>query len=85
MSRYRGQRAKGTNPCRFLRRYLERQRQRFLTREELRRFGAVLDKAEADGSVHPSAIAAIRPLMLTGCREGEILGLKWDDVDRTSG
>ena len=29
------------------------------------------------------AIAAIRLLMLTGCRKGEILTLRWDDVDRT--
>ena len=78
-------RAKGTNPRRFVRRYPERQRERFLTREELRRLDAVLDEAEADGSVHPSAVAAIRLLMLTGCRKGEILGLKWDDIDRTAG
>ena len=32
----------------------------------------------------PSAIAAVRLLMLTGCRCGEILSLKWDDVDRTT-
>ena len=31
------------------------------------------------------AIAAIRLLMLTGCRKSEILTLRWDDVDRTSG
>ena len=30
------------------------------------------------------AIAALRLLMLTGCRSEEILSLKWDDVDRTS-
>ena len=32
----------------------------------------------------PSAVAAIRLLMLTGCRSDEILTLKWDDVDRTA-
>ena len=80
-----GLRAKGTNPCRFVRRYPEPQRERFLTREEFRRLGAVLEEAESDGSVHRSAVAAIRLLLLTGCRKMEILGLKWDDVDRTSG
>ena len=29
----------------------------------------VLDEAEADGSVFPTAIAAIRLLLLTGCRK----------------
>ena len=32
-----------------------------------------------------SAIAALRLLMLSGCRMGEILSLRWDDVDRTPG
>jgi len=80
-----GLRAKGTNPCRFVRRYPEPQRERFLTREEFRRLGVVLDEAESEGSVHKSAVAAIRLLLLTGCRKAEILGLKWDDIDRTSG
>ena len=33
----------------------------------------------------PPAVAAIRLLMLTGCRSSEILNLHWDDVDRTAG
>ena len=33
----------------------------------------------------PPAIAAIRLLMLTGCRKSEILTLWWDGVDRTAG
>ena len=45
----------------------------------------VLSDAEADGSVWPPAIAAIRLLLLTGCRRSEILSLRWDDVDRTAG
>ena len=49
------------------------------------RLGRVLDQAEAAGSVWPPAVAAIRLLMLTGCRRSEILTLRWDDVDRSSG
>ena len=30
------------------------------------------------------AAAALRLLMLTGCRFNEILTLRWDDVDRTA-
>ena len=72
------------NPCRSVRKYKERRRERFLTPEEYRQLGRVLDGAEADGSVLPSAIAALRLLMLTGCRRNEIVTLRWDDVDRTA-
>ncbi len=34
---------------------------------------------------NPLAVAAIRLLALTGCREGEILSLRWDAVDTTTG
>ena len=75
----------GNNPCRSVRKYKERKRERFLTREEYRRLGTVLAAAEADGSVWPHAIAALRLLMLTGCRLNEVLMLRWDDVDRVAG
>ncbi len=73
------------NPCRSVRRYKQHRHERFLTPGEYRRLGEVLSEAEVDGSIRPSAIAAIRLLTLTGCRYNEILTLHWDDVDRTSG
>ena len=75
----------GGNPCRAVRKYRENRRARFLTREEYRRLGAALAEAEADGSASPHAVAALRLLMLTGCRLNEILTLRWDDVDRQAG
>ncbi len=76
----------GANPCRAVRKYRERSREQFLTPEEFRRLGRVLDEAEGKGSAAwPRAAAAIRLLMLTGCRHGEIAALRWDDVDRTAG
>ena len=75
----------GTNPCRSVRPYKVSKRERFLTPEEFRRLGRVLAEAEADGSVWPGIIAAVRLLVLTGCRRSEILHLRWDDVDRTAG
>ena len=68
-----------------MRRYKQHSRERFLTPAEYRRLGHALREAEADGSAWPPAIAAIRLLMLTGCRHTEILSLRWDDVDRTAG
>ena len=71
----------GTNPCRGIVRHRERRRERFLTDTEFRRLGTVLDRATADGGVSGHAAAAIRLLLLTGCRKSEILTLKWQDVD----
>ena len=80
-----GLRSSGTNPCRAVRKYKARKSERFLTREEIQRLGRVLDEAGADGTVWPQAVAALRLLMLTGCRRSEILTLRWDDVDWTAG
>ncbi len=77
--------APGSNPCRGVRRYKETPRERFLSRDEYRRLGRVLAEAEKDGSENPVAVAAIRLLLLTGCRRNEILTLQWDDVDRVAG
>jgi len=49
--------------------------------EELERLGTALTEAEKDGTEPPSVIAAIRLLILTGCRPQEILGLRWEQVD----
>lgn len=75
-----GLRPDGTNPTRHIDKYPERRIERFLSSEELARLGAVLVKAEDSGE-HPSAVAAIRLLVFTGCRRNEILELQWDHVD----
>ena len=75
----------GGNPCRFIRKYKEARRERFLTEAEFRRLRQVLDAVEAEGKVHPSAVSAFRLLMLTGCRRNEILTLRWEDVDLDTG
>lgn len=80
-----GWRARGKNPCRAVRAYRSNSRERFLSRAEYRKIGLALREAESAGAMHPPAIAAIRMLLLTGCRSGEIANLQWDDVDRVSG
>ena len=75
----------GRNPCRSLRHYRECPRERFLTAEEYRRLGRSLREAEAGTAPWPQAVAAIRLLLLSGCRKSEILTLRWDDVDRVNG
>ena len=80
-----GLRREGGNPCRFVRKYTERKRERFLSDDEFRRLGEVLNEMEAAGSVSAYAAAAIRLLMLTGCRRNEIVTLRWEDVDLEAG
>lgn len=76
-----GLRPDGSNPCRHLERYREKVRRRFLTREETAKLGEALDQIERDGSEAREVAAAIRLLLLTGARVGEILSLRWEHVD----
>ena len=81
VSEYWGLAPEGGNPCRFVKPHRVRRRERFLTEDEFTRLVRVLAEAETDGPAMPSTVAAIRLLMLTGCRRSEILELQWDDVD----
>ena len=82
-----GLRRAGAHPCRSIRKYREHPRERFLSEAEFRRLGRVLDEVEAgEGKKRArplgvSVAAALRLLILTGCRRNEILTLKWEDVD----
>ena len=78
-------RPEGANPCRYVKTYPEHRRERFLSDDEYRRLGTALHDAEREGSVSSAAIAAIRLLMLTGCRSGEIMSLRWEYVDLEAG
>jgi integrase len=74
-----GLRPDGSNPCRHVKKYREVRRERYLSREELQRLGAVL--ADEQSVESPFAIAAVGLLVLTGARLSEILTLRWDYVD----
>lgn len=71
----------GVNPCRGVDRYRTGRPERFLSEREFARLGRALGECEAAGEVSAQAAAAIRLLMLTGCRHSEILSLRWEDVD----
>ena len=74
-----GYRTDGTNPCRHIKKYAENKRQRFLSTDEILNLQQIL--AEEEGKELTSVLLAIRLLLLTGCRLGEILSLSWQEVD----
>ena len=78
-----GLRPDGSNPRKHIKKYPEEKRERFLSAAELRRVGEVLREMEVEGVELPSAILAVRLLILTGCRLNEIMTLKWEYVDFT--
>lgn len=79
-----GLRPENSNPCRRVKKYKEKARERFLSPDELSRLGESLREAEAAGESE-YVIAAIRLLLFTGARLTEILSLRWDDVDLKAG
>ena len=80
-----GLRPDGSNPCRHVQKFKEEKRKRFLTPEELARLGATLAEAEHEGVELPGVLTALRLLLFTGCRLGEILSLRWTHVDWSAG
>lgn len=67
------------NPCAGITRYRRPPRGRLLSEDDLARLGAVLRCMERDKSVKA---AAVRLIVLMGCRSGEVRRLRWRDVKR---
>lgn len=76
-----GLRPDGTNPRKHIKKYPEKKRDRYFSAAELRSIGRVLAEMEEERIELPSAIAAVRLLLFTGCRLGEIMTLRWEHVD----
>jgi integrase len=72
-----GLRPDGSNPCRHIEKFREHKRERMLSPNELARLGDVL----VDAPASPYAVAAVKLLVFTGARLGEVLGLKWEWID----
>ena len=70
-----------SNPCGLVVKNRERKRERFLTPDEFRRLGRALKEVTGCRRVSPYSVAALRLLILTGCRKREILHLRWEQVD----
>lgn len=75
-----GIRTKGTNPCKGIQGNAERKRRRYLTREELQRLLAALDRF-AEAGVRWRFAQLVRLLLLTGCRVREVMCAEWSWLD----
>ncbi|HUT50143.1 MAG TPA: integrase family protein, partial [Alphaproteobacteria bacterium] len=71
-----GLRPDGSNPCRHVKHFPEKKRERFFTADELEKIGKALAEADRTGTELPGAVAAIHLLALTGCRLGEVISLR---------
>jgi integrase len=71
----------GKNPAAGVRQLAVERRQRRLTDKELRHFGQVMRTLAAEGE-HPTGLAAIRTMLLSGFRRMEALGLQRGWVSR---
>ena len=80
-------RAKGPQPdvVARVKKYNERGCEGFLSEEEFRRLGRVLDEVEAEDKISASAGAATRLLLLTGYRRGEFMNLRLEYMDLEAG
>lgn len=76
-----GYRPQNSNPCRGIPKYLGKKMNRFLSDEELDQLNQVLAERTEANAASIYTIAAFRLLMYTGCRLGEVLNLKWEDVN----
>jgi integrase len=68
------------NPTRGVKKAPVRKLERFLSEAEIARLAEALDiEMQHSGNPYPSS--AIKLLLLTGCRRGEIVNLRWEHVD----
>ena len=61
-------------------RFPDQKNDRYLNMDEMGRLGSALADAEKEGE-NPEAVAAIRLLLLSGCRKSEVLSLRWAEID----
>ena len=69
-----------SNPCRKVKMYRERARERFLSEAEIAKAADAITSAEKAGKIGPHAATGLRLCLFTGARSGEITATKWEHV-----
>lgn len=76
-----GLRKEGCNPCRGIKKFHLKPKQRFMRLEEFQHLGKVLNEIKNYPDENLAAVYCILLLALTGCRLSEIRTLKWDYIN----
>jgi integrase len=66
----------GPNPCDGIKRFRKKERDRFLSADELKRF---LTAIESEG--HPTTRDALKTCLFTGARRSNVFGMRWADLN----
>ncbi len=69
-----------SNPCTGVNKYKENQKQRFLSEGELKKLEDSLIQQQKEQPGSYCTVNAIFLVLYTGCRVGEILSLKWENI-----
>jgi integrase len=75
-----GWKMRSDNPCKGIKRNQEVKRKRYLKPDELARLVIALDKLDDQ-----QAANIVRLLLYTGARSGEVLAMRWDQLDLADG
>jgi len=67
------------NPVRGVQKYKDKKNKRYLSEDEIKALGKAI--REASPIINRTGVAAIKTLLLTGCRRNEILSLPWAWLD----
>ncbi len=70
-----------SNPVKGVKLFKKQSKERFLTEDELKILARTIERLERERVLPLEPAAVIKLLMLTGCRLGEVLSLKWQHVD----
>jgi len=77
-----GYRPLNSNPCHLVERFHEGKRTCRLEDDQIRSLGEALESLEQSDAI---PVIMVRLLLATGARRGEVLGLRWDELDLTKG
>lgn len=69
------------NPARQVEKFKSEAQERFLDEAEMTRLFTALAELVKERRLNPLHASVIRLLALTGCRKGEIVGLRWNEID----